>query len=371
MDTTQIYAIVNEIASQAMGEKALAAVDAQGLIAMGNTVLSSSGNTEPFLNTLLQRIGRTIFSSRVYKNKFAMDNRSAMEWGAIVQKYSFVMPDAIEDPSYNLTEGKSVDQWKVYKGEVKRKIFVSRTPFMFQLTTPRYQLKEAFVGPAEMGAFLAGRNTAVRNRIEKSLEDLGRTAHNNMIAENDSRAVNLVTLYNTEKGLSGGDVLTAQTAMLNEEFMRFAISVIKQYIDELTDFSKLHNDGTIERFTPVDRQKLKVLSRFERRLETTVQWAAFQKEMVSLYDYSTVNYWQAEQTPMNINIERASDGTAKTINNIVATLSDVDSWGTYAEEEDVLTTPVNAVGAYYNTAWHMKPLYFNDTSENFVYFTLN
>ena len=62
MNTTQIYQIVNDTAAQAMGSSALAVVDVQGLISLGNTVLSSSTNTEAFLNTLAQRIGRTAVS---------------------------------------------------------------------------------------------------------------------------------------------------------------------------------------------------------------------------------------------------------------------------------------------------------------------
>ena len=60
MNTTQIYTLVNSITSQAMGA-ALASYDANGLISLGDAVLSSNTNTEAFLNTLVQRIGRTIF----------------------------------------------------------------------------------------------------------------------------------------------------------------------------------------------------------------------------------------------------------------------------------------------------------------------
>ena len=61
MNTNQIYDIVNSTVSQAIGETALTVVDTQGLISVGDVVLSSSTNTEAFLNTLAQRIGRTIY----------------------------------------------------------------------------------------------------------------------------------------------------------------------------------------------------------------------------------------------------------------------------------------------------------------------
>ena len=70
MNTEQIYSIVNSVVSQSIGDSALTIVDAQGLISLGNTVLDSSTNTEAFLNTLAQRIGRTIYRYRDYNNKF-------------------------------------------------------------------------------------------------------------------------------------------------------------------------------------------------------------------------------------------------------------------------------------------------------------
>ena len=69
MTVEQIYALVNEVNSEAFGSNALAVVDTSSLISLGNTVLSSSTNTEVFLNTLAQRIGRTILRFRDYRNK--------------------------------------------------------------------------------------------------------------------------------------------------------------------------------------------------------------------------------------------------------------------------------------------------------------
>ena len=84
MDTTQIYGFLNDIVSQGIGIDALTVADEAGLIALGNTVLSSNSNTENFLNTLVQRIGRTIVRFRKYENKLSGLLLSDMEYGAIV-----------------------------------------------------------------------------------------------------------------------------------------------------------------------------------------------------------------------------------------------------------------------------------------------
>jgi hypothetical protein len=144
--------------------------------------------------------------------------------------------------------------------------------------------------------------------------------------------------------------------------------------DYMTDMGTLYNDGSIETFTPRENQRLKILSSFERKLETVVQYSAFNEEMVRLDAFDMVNFWQAQNvnsSRSSINITRASDGETVTKSNIVGVLYDVEALGMYRRDEDVLTTPVNAKGLYYNTFYHVKQLWFNDLSENFVYFTLN
>ena len=385
MDTNQIYAIVNEVNAEAFGSTDIDVIDAQGLVALGDSVLSSTTNTESFLNTLIQRIGRTIISFRQYRNKLGDMVLNDFEYGAILQKIRVHLVDAETDPAYALEDGESVDPWTINKPDVEQKLFITRTPYMFSVTIARKQLREAFLSEASMGAFIGAVFGQVRNSIEVSLENLGRTCINNMIGEFTpatptggetstlNHEVKLCTLYNTERGYEEGDTgfVDEDTCLFDEEFLRYAVSIIKTYSDNLTDMSTLYNDGTIETFTPREDQRLKLLSMFERRLESVVQYDAFHKELVALNAYQTVNFFQSAQDPSYIMVERASDGAQVIKTHIVAVLYDRDALGMYKRDEDVLTTPVNAKGLYYNTFYHQMEMWFNDTSENFVYFTLN
>lgn len=370
MDTTQIYSVVNSVTAQALGTT-ISAVDTEGLVSLGNIVLSSSTNTEGWLNTLLQRIGRTIISTRAYRNKLGDMVLNDFEYGAMLQKISFGMPDSESDQMYDIADGGTVDMFKVNKPKVAQKLFYTRAPYQFHISTQRTLLKEAFLSENGMGSFLSGSMEAVRNKLEFTLESLGRLTIANMIAElseDTGRVYNLVSLYNA----ATTSTLTAQTALENADFLRFAVAKMNQVAKNFTDYNKgIFNDGTIERFTPFDLQRMKVISEFETKLETVVQYSAFHEKYVQLNAFQELNYWQAQTSPYSIQINRASDGDATTINNVVAILYDRDALGTYRREEDVLTTPVNAAGGYYNTFWHMRELWFNDLSENAVYFTLN
>lgn len=371
MQTAQIYTLVNAVNKQAFGSQAITVSDPAGLISLGKTVLSSSTNTESFLNALVQRIGQTIYAQRLYSNKLRDLNISEMRWGAILQKLSFKMPEAVADDAYNLVDGQSIDHYVVAKPEVDQKLFVARAPYSFYRTTPMWQLDEAFTSESAMGAFISNVNISVRNAIEATLENLGRLTIATGVAEatGTGQAVHLVTEYNA----ASGRTVTAAGALLDPDFLRFAIRRIKRVSKGMTDMGVLYNDGTIERHTPYEMQRVRILSDFALALETEVEYSAFNRQFVELEGFTELNYWQSA-TPgeeAQIKVKKLSDGTDAEINNVVAILHDRDALGIYQQFERTLTTPVNARGAYFNTFYHSMNNRLVDQSENLVYFALD
>lgn len=370
MTTEQIYALVNEVNSQAFGETSLAVADTSALISLGDTVLSTSSNTEAFLNTLAQRIGRTILRFREYQNKLGDMVLNDFEYGAILQKIKVVMPEAEADEMYDLVDGQSVDHYKIAKPDVKQKLFVTRTPFQFHITIQRETLKEAFMSPDAMGSFIGIIFGEVRNALEASLENLSRVTIATSIAEvaGSAREIKLVTEYNNETGES----LTPVTALHSPEFMAYSVAIINTMRDSFNDMSKLHNDGSVATFTPDSDIRLRIISKFLRRLETVVQYKAFHEELVKAKGVvSSLNFWQAEENPYDVYIKRPSDSVATAVENVIGVMNDRDAMGVYKKDEVVATSPVNAAGLYYNTYWHEKDLRFLDLSENITIFTLN
>lgn len=368
MDTTQLYAIVNEVAQETMGSEDINVIDTASLVALGNSVLSSQSNTEAFLNTLVQRIGKTIISYRPYTSKLSLLDVGDMEFGQIMQKTKTQMPIAIEDDTYNLVDGESLDMYVVSKPEVHQKLFVKRTPLAFMKTFQTKALKEAFLSAEAMGNFVASIYGEIRNAIELAQENLGRLTMANYMANASAQQVyDLVSMYNEDTGES---VPTGDKALLNEPFMRYALMVIKNVAFSMETMSVLYNDGTETRHTPAGLQRVASLVKFRTALETQVEYAAFHENYVKLASDIVVPYWQAAQSPFDIKV-KGEEGNEKTLENIVAFIHDRDALGTYRKEEEVLTTPVNARGRYYNTYYHIDNLYFNDLSENGVVFTLN
>lgn len=377
MNTEQIYGLVNSVVDQAIGDSGIVAVDTSSLVSLGDVVLSSSTNTEAFLNTLAQRIGKTIIRYRMYRNKLSDLVVDDFTFGAIVQKIRIQMPEAEADQSYGLTDGSSVDHYEIAKPTVDQKIFVTRTPYQYKLTIQQVHLKEAFTGEDAMGRFISAVFGELRNAIEKGLEELGRTCIGTAIVVVDgssNQTIDLVTEYNA----LGHSLTAGPDVMEDKDFMRWAIARINQVYDYMQDMSVLYNDTSIPTFTPEEDIRFKCHSDFVRKAQMVLQADTFNKALVDLPSYSRINYWQDSQVGDKYGVKQdrpdplnPGQTTTVTVDNVIGIMYDKDALGTYKKDEIAATTPLNAAGLYYNTYYHEKQLWFYDPSENLVVFTLN
>lgn len=377
IEVNQIYDLCNQIFQQMTGRTDIEAVDSASLVAMGNEV-SNLGKNDLWLNTLARRIGLTIDSYRVYRNSFSDLYRTQVEWGALVQKLTVEMPDAVADDMYKVGQmnGQALDHYIINNPKAKQKIFDKETPYSFFITMQEKMLTEAFLNAGAMSSFVNQVFGKVQNKIEVVLEDLARVALVNMMCNlSTKQEIKLVTLYNSKTG----STLNPQTALFDPAFMRFAIGMMNNIASKLETMSVLFNTDGYDRFTPKSEQRFYVLADFITQLETVVQYAAFNPQYVTKSVDIAVPYWQGVKEGEDINdiavlskvIGKVDSKVDKTIENVVGVLFDREAIGTFRQEEKVLTTPVNARGAYYNTFWHEKQMWFNDMSENAVIFTLN
>ena len=123
-DVKQIYSILNDVAKQTLGTGAIAVVDTQSFISLGDKVLKSDTDTENFLSKLTDRIAKTVYSVRNYSgiNKNLM--REPFDYGVIVQKIHVEMPEAKENNAWKIGEqGYTPTYAPVIKPTVSQKLF--------------------------------------------------------------------------------------------------------------------------------------------------------------------------------------------------------------------------------------------------------
>ena len=389
LSANQIYTIVNEVAQQAMGSKTMAVVNNAGLVALGNTVLGSNETKNNFINALTDRIGRTIVSFRAYHSHFPDFERDAIEWGNILQKLKVAMPDAESDDSFNLQDGKSVDQYKINKPKVNQLLFTNESPWQCHITVHLDELEKAFVDSSAMGAFISGLFGEVQNRIELAMENLSIDCVNNYMAEiikrktqRSSRVINLVTEYNTAMGLTSDKALKPENALNTPSFLEYVvrrINTISSTMEYMT--SGMFNDtayaggdaqnGIYTRHTPKSEQRMMLYIDLVNSLKTNVNSKAFNMKEVAIdIPFQTVPFWQSLKTPDGINIQPASGGSAISQAAVMGILFDREAMGTFKNKYTSLTSPVNAAGRYYNVFYHMITMYYNDLTENAVVFLL-
>ena len=388
LSANQIYTIVNEVAQQAMGSKAIAVVDNNSLISVGRTLLDSNEVKNNFINALTDRIGRTIVSFRAYHSHFPDFERDSIEWGNILQKIKIGMPDAEEDQSYNLTDGESVDMYKINKAKVNQLLFTTETPWQTHITVHLRDLKKAFLSAEAMGVFISSMFGEVQNRIELAMENLSMDCVNNYIGEVHSRSdtspgrtIKLVTEYKNKTGVD--HTKEPEKALEDEQFLKYVVKRINSISTMLTRMTtnKFNtpsyagvgdNNGVYTRHTPTSEQRLMLHMDMVNALKTDVNSKAFNMGQVSIdIPYMVIPFWQSIESPTDISVNLASTPKkTETVSLIMGVLYDREALGSYKKEYQSLTTPVNAAGMYYNVFYHMRTMYFNDLTENGVIFVL-
>lgn len=375
MKAIDIYQLVNNTFQQATGIKDIEAVDSASLVSMGETLKNlPQGMVENFLNVLVDRIGKTVLDFRKYRNKMSDLVMDELRFGAIVQKLKVFMPEAEEDQTVlpeALEAGEtSIDHYKINVPKAAQTFFTGEKKWQIHVTIQDWWLEEAFLSENQMGSFIQLIFGEVQNKIEKVFETLGRTVMGNYIASiaDTDRHIHLLTMYNN---FTGKNIATPDAAKMDNEFLRFAVGRIKVYSDDMTEMSTLFSNGERgERHTPFSDQRFKIIGDFNTFLETNVEYAAFNRDFVSLNGFESLSFWQSIKDKYTVEANVKDKGNVK-VENVVAILYDRDALGMFKKRERVATTPVNAAGLYYNTYWHFKDMWFNDLSENFLIFSLD
>ena len=380
MEVKQIFTLVNEITGEITGQTELLKEDLSNVVDVGKELFTAS-DVDNYVKSLVNRIGKTIFVNRKYSGKVPSVVMDSWEFGSVLQKISADLPQATENESWELENGTSYDPNIFYKPTVSAKFFNSKVTFEVPLSFTERQVKESFNSASELNAFISMLYNAVEKSMTVKIDSLVMRTINNMIAntfDGDAtgvRAVNLLKAYNTAMGLSSTNVLTADKAITNKDFLRFASMQIALYADRLGTMSTLFNAGGKERFTPKDMLHIVLLSDFAEGAKIYLESDTFNKELVKLPTAETVPYWQgsgksysfADVSKINVQIAKGSTKKDVTLSGILGVMFDRDALGVCNLDRRV-TTNYNPKAEFFSNWYKFDAGYFNDLNENFVLF---
>lgn len=386
MEVTQIYELMNSVSQEVLGKTDLIKDDLTGLVDMGTEVFNQNA-IDNYVKSLVNHIGKVVFVNRPYSGKVPSVLMDAWEFGSVMEKISADIPQAEENESWKLTNGTEYKQDIFHRPTVTAKFFNSKVTFEVPVSITERQVKESFSSAAQLNGFLSMIYNAVDKSMTIKTDALIMRTINNMIAEtldadkvafggatvdyssaSTVRCVNLLKLYNTAKGTK----LTAETAILDPEFIRFAAYQMGLYADRLGSISTLFNVGGKERFTPKDALHTVLLSDFAKAAQAYLYADTFHNEQVLLPKAETVPSWQATgkdyafASVSKIDV-KSSSGKTISIGGVLGVMFDRDALGVTNSDKRV-TTNYNAKAEFFNNYYKFDAAYFNDTNENFVVF---
>lgn len=375
MEFKQVYAIANQVTTELLGSAEVLNEDLSNIIDVGNTIQNTQG-LDKYVKSLVDHIGKVVFVNRAYAGCAPSVLMDGWEYGSILEKVTYDgLPEATENPTWDLVNGRSYDPNVFTQPTVSAKFFSKRTTFEIPMSFAERQVKSAFDSAAQLNGFFS----MIHNGIEKSMtvktDGLVMRTINNMSAEtitnaNAVRAVNLLTLYKAK--FPDDTTVTALNCTYHPEFIRFAAFIMKLYSDRMSKLSKLFNIGAKERFTAKDLQHIILLAEFESSAGVYLQSDTFHNEFTSLPQAEVVPYWQGSGTDYalastsKIHVTTAS-GVEVQQDGILGVIFDRDALGVSNLDRRV-TSDYNAKGEFFNNWYKADAGYFNDMNENYVVF---
>lgn len=394
MVVKQIYELINSVSGEVLGKTDIVAEDLTGVVDLGTEIFNQNA-VDNYVKSLVNHIGKVIFVNRPYAGKVPSVLMDAWEFGSVLEKISADVPEAEENDTWNLTDGKTYSQDVFHKPTVTAKFFNSKVTFEVPVSITERQVKESFSNAAQLNGFISMIYAAVEKSMTIKADALIMRTINNMIAEtvladavafgataagdmtgadlssaSTARCINLLKLYNDKTGAE--TPLTAAKAITDPDFIRFASYVMGTYADRLQSISTVFNVGGKERFTPKDMLHVVLLSDFAKAAQTYLYSDTFNRGDVLLPQAETVPFWQGSGK----NYDFASTGHIKVkesggkdveITGVLGVMFDRDALGVCNLDRRV-TTNYNAKAEFFNNYYKFDAGYFNDTNENFVVF---
>ena len=377
MKVTQIKDLVNSSLKELNGSSTLLKEDLSNVVDVGTEIFDTD-NVDNFVKKLIDRVGSTVFNTRVYQGSAPSVLMSSWEFGSVLEKIDSELPDVEENDSWSLENGKDYSPNIFYQPKVSAKFFNSKVTFDIPISFTRMQVKSAFNSASELNGFLSMIMNSVQNAMTVHIDGLIMKTINNMTAtvlngKKGLQVVNLLDGYNANSTVK----LTAQNALQNADFIKYANLVINTYRDRISKLSTLFNQGQKSKFTPLANQHLVVLSDLASASKVYLESETLHDDNVKITNYDTVPYWQGSGTTYSFDDVSSIDVAIKDgkstkeikASGILGVLFDTNAVGVTCQNQRV-TTNYNPRAEFYTNFTKFDAGYYNDLNENFIVFTV-
>lgn len=373
------------IIDQVTGEAPVANEDLSNIVDIGKAVLDYTGqsndNFDSFMRNLIDQVGKITIVNRTYVSQAPNILKDSWEYGSIMQKVRVSVPDARDNASWDLfnypkTGGDAYpDPFELSKPGAKAKFYNSKNTYEIPITLADYQLKEAFQSASQFGAFISAIENRIRMKQTLCNDGLIMATIDNLIgltlSGNGGKTINLLTAYNAIAPSS----ITADKALTDTEFLRFAAMTIAKYKKYVAQASAKYNAGNYLTFTPADKLKFIASTEFAKAMDAYLYADTYHNEFVELNGYNEVPFWQGSGTAdgdrLTIDVSVDVNGVATEVKNtgVLAVMFD-DEAAAVCNENYRTTSIYNPRGEYTNYFYKYDAMFMNDVEENCIVFTI-
>lgn len=378
MEMTQIAEIVNETTAQYTGTEAIDGLDLNKVVDAGAEILDSD-RRDHYVRDLIDRIGKVVFVNRPYSGSTPSVMMDSWEYGAVLEKIQYEgIPEAEDNESWELEDGRSYDPNIFYKPTVSSKFFSERRTFEVAMSFAQKQVKSAFTSAGQVQALFSMIETAISNGMTVKMDSLVQATINNFIATTygdgtaTPRVCKLLTDYTA---FTGKTAPSAATALSDPEFVRFMAFAMKRKASQMEKFGTLFNQGGKYRHTSKDRLHVILHADAAAAADAYLQSDTYHNEFVKLPNAEKVAFWQGSGTSFafadtsSIIVTPRGSQSEVEINNIVGVMFDRDALGVSNLDRRV-TTNWNPKAEFTNNWYKFDAGYFNDFNENGVIYIL-
>lgn len=382
MKVNQVATILNQTFNEVIGESALVSDDLSNVVDVGRKITSSAtfGNDiNGYIKTVWDKVGQTLYNDVNLNVEAYPIFATDAEYGSVLEKIRIIPTDYDDNKAWTFTEGESStfnDMFGYHPAKVSAKYFNSVVTYRTEpVTITEKQLASAFNSREEMLRFMGMIESAYMSKMKFALVMLSKKVVNGFMAEkikNNNGVINLLTEYKTA---TGNTTLTADKTFSDIDFLRFAGSEYKKYIDFLSQPTMLYNTDGYVNYTGKDDLRTIMISDFSRALDTYLYSDTFNPEYLKIGSYNITSYWQGNGTSndyndrSSINVIPPSGGDAITTTGIVAVIFDRRACMINARRPET-GVQLNNFDNWYNYIYKESAGYFVDTGENGIIFKI-
>ena len=281
------------------------------LVDVGKDITATNNTVDTYTSALLSLLGAFHIDSRKYTGELPQLFVSNMEWGGMVQRVTFDLADVIDDEMWNLVDKKNFSEYehKFYKPKVMSKLFQEGKKITVPYSIAKEQLFEAFYSWDKMNEFLSGILTVVSNTVELALESYAHMLVCCGIAVSEKATQTSVHLLTEYKAINGESTLTAEDAIHDAGFLRYACQRITNIRNQMKRYTKAFNNGNVPTFTSGANSCLALLSEFDTSVKFNLAANTYNDQLIGVGDFDTVTCWQASKDGAGTSFTFKGDST--------------------------------------------------------------